>query len=139
MRRKGTSGTKAEAVVASLRTLGSERDRARMARYGINVENAFGVPVPELRNVAKGLGRDHELACALWATGQHEARLLACFVDDPSAVTEEPLEGWANDFDSWDVCDQATTNLFDRTKFAWSKAATSGPRFPPACTIRPGR
>jgi 3-methyladenine DNA glycosylase AlkD len=94
-----------------------------MARYGINVENAFGVSVYELRKLAKRLGTDHELALALWATGNHEARLLACFVDDPAAVTESQLEAWVRDFDSWDVCDQATTSLFDLTKHAWSKAA----------------
>jgi 3-methyladenine DNA glycosylase AlkD len=113
----------ASAILAELRGLGSERDRAGMARYGINVENAFGVSIYELRKVAKRLGTDHELALALWATGNHEARLLACFVDDPVAVTAEQMEAWARDFDSWDICDQATTSLFDRTQPAWTKAA----------------
>jgi 3-methyladenine DNA glycosylase AlkD len=103
--------------------MGSEKNRAGMARYGINVESAFGVSVYELRKIAKRLGRDHDLALALWATGNHEARLLACFVDDPAAVTEEQVEAWARDFDSWDLCDQATTSLFDLTRHAWPKAA----------------
>jgi 3-methyladenine DNA glycosylase AlkD len=111
-----------EAILAELRPLGSERDRAGMARYGINVENAFGVSIYELRRVAKRLGTDHALALALWETGNHEARLLACFVDDPAAVTDVQLERWARDFDSWDVCDQATTSLFDLTPHAWRKA-----------------
>jgi 3-methyladenine DNA glycosylase AlkD len=110
------------AIIAELRGMGSERDRAGMARYGINVENAFGVSVYELRKVAKRLGTDHDLALALWATRNHEARLLACFVDDPAAVTAEQTEAWAADFDSWDICDQATTSLFDLTPHAWDKA-----------------
>jgi len=110
------------AILAELRKMGSERDRAGMARYGINVENAFGVSVRELRLLAKRLGTDHGLALALWATGNHEARLLACFVDDPAAVTAAQAEAWAVDFDSWDLCDQATTSLFDLTPHAWSKA-----------------
>jgi len=109
-------------ILAELRSLGSEKDRAGMARYGINVENAFGVSIYELRKIAKRLGTDHELALALWATGNHEARLLACFVDDPAAVTARQTEAWARDFDSWDICDQATTSLFDSTKHAWTKA-----------------
>ncbi len=109
-------------ILAELRSLGSESDRAGMARYGIKVENAFGVSVYELRKIAKRLGTDHVLALTLWETGNHEARLLACFVDDPEAVTPEQLEAWARDFDSWDVCDQATTSLFDQTTHAWSKA-----------------
>ena len=110
------------AILAELRGMGSERDRAGMARYGINVQNAFGVSIYKLRKVAKRLGMDHDLALALWATGSHEARLLACFVDDPAAVTAPQMEAWARDFDSWDICDQATTSLFDQTQHAWSKA-----------------
>lgn len=110
-------------ILDELRAMGSEDNRAGMARYGINVERAFGVTVYELRKVARRIGTDHELAQALWRTGNHEARLLACFVDDPAAVTDEQMESWARDFDSWDVCDQATTSLFDLTAHAWTKAA----------------
>jgi 3-methyladenine DNA glycosylase AlkD len=111
------------AVLAELAAKGSEKDRAGMARYGINVERAFGVSIYELRRVAKRLGTDHDLALALWVDGAHEARLLACFVDDPAAVTPRQMEAWAADFDSWDVCDQATCSLFDQTPHAWGKAA----------------
>jgi 3-methyladenine DNA glycosylase AlkD len=109
-------------ILAKLRALGSEQRRAGMARYGINVEGAFGVTLTELRAFARPLGVDHELALALWETGNHEARLLACIVDDPAQVTEAQTEAWAGDFDSWDICDQAATSLFDLTKHAWSKA-----------------
>jgi 3-methyladenine DNA glycosylase AlkD len=109
-------------ILAELRGMGSAKDRAGMARYGINIDNAFGVSIYELRKVAKRLGTDHDLALALWSTGNHEARLLACFVDDPDSVTGEQMEAWAGDFDSWDICDQATTSLFDQTKHGWAKA-----------------
>ena len=109
-------------ILTEVRALGSERNRAGMARYGINVERAFGVSVYELRRIAKRLGTDHTLALALWDTGNHEARLLACFVDDPARVTERQLEAWVRGFDSWDICDQATTSLFDQTTYAWKKA-----------------
>jgi 3-methyladenine DNA glycosylase AlkD len=109
-------------ILAELRSLGSDRDRAGMARYGINVQNAFGVSVYQLRVIANRLGTDYKLALGLWKTGNHEARLLACFVTDPALVTERQIETWAADFDSWDICDQATTSLFDQTAFAWTKA-----------------
>jgi 3-methyladenine DNA glycosylase AlkD len=111
------------AIVSELCAMGNEKDRAGMARYGINVERAFGVSVYELRKVAKRLGTDHDLALALWATGLHEARLLAAFVDDPAKVTGGQMNAWARGFDSWDVCDQACTSLFDQTPHAWAKAA----------------
>jgi 3-methyladenine DNA glycosylase AlkD len=93
-----------------------------MARFGINPENTLGISIPPLRTLAKEIGKDHDLAQALWATGIHEARILAAFVDDPRQVTEGQMESWVADFDSWDVCDQVCGNLFDRTPFAYEKA-----------------
>ncbi len=110
------------AILSELASMGSEASRAGMARYGINVEQAFGVSVYELRKLAKRLGTDHELALALWSTENHEARLLAVFMDDPARVSADQMESWARDFDSWDLCDQATTSLFDLTSHAWTKA-----------------
>lgn len=101
--------------------MGSEANRAGMSRFGIRVDKAFGVSVYELRKIAKRVGRDHALALALWATENHEARLLACFIDEPAQIKEEQLEAWVAVFDSWDLCDQATTSLFDQTKHAWKK------------------
>ncbi|MCC7031534.1 MAG: DNA alkylation repair protein [Acidobacteria bacterium] len=112
-----------KSILAELRSMGSARNRAGMARYGITVDTACGVSICELRKVARRLGTDHRLARALWATGNHEARLLACFVDDPARVTAAQMEAWARDFDSWDLCDQATTSLFDQTTHAWTVAA----------------
>ncbi len=114
---------RAEALVEELRSLGSAGGRASMARFGIEVGDAFGVSVYEVRKVARRVGTDHALALALWKTGHHEARLLACFVDDPGRVTPRQMQSWAKDFHSWDVCDQATTSLFDLTPHAWGKAA----------------
>ena len=109
-------------LLGELAAKGSEEDRAGMARYGIRVDDAFGVSLWELRRMAKPLRRDHELALALWATGNHEARLLATIVDDPALVDEAQMEAWVADLDSWDVCDQLTSNLFDKTRFAYDKA-----------------
>ena len=93
-----------------------------MARYGIDTTNALGVTVTELRRVARVLGRDHELAAELWASGVHEARILASLVDDPALVTERQMDAWVAELDSWDVCDGLCGNLFDRTPFALDKA-----------------
>ena len=72
---------------------------------------------------AKQTGRSHELAAELWASGVHEARILATIVDDPALVTPFQMNRWVGDFDSWDVCDQACQNLFRYTPLAWAMAA----------------
>lgn len=112
-----------EELLAQVRALGSQDNREGMARYGINTENAEGVSLWDLRRLAKPYAKDHALAAALWASGMHEARLLAAIVDDPAEVTPEQMEAWAADFDSWDVTDIATTDLFHLTPLAWGKAA----------------
>jgi 3-methyladenine DNA glycosylase AlkD len=109
-------------VLETLRSLANPQTVAGMARYGINPNNAYGVPVPQLRALAKQIGKDHALAEQLWASGVHEARLLASMIDVPRLVTEEQMERWAGDFDSWDVCDQCCGNLFDKTPAAYQKA-----------------
>ncbi len=91
-----------------------------MARYGINPENNLGISVYQLRTLAKQIGNNHELALKLWNSGIHDARLLACFVDDPQRLTRQQMDAWAQDFDSWDICDQACTSLFDQSSLAWN-------------------
>lgn len=48
---------------------------------GVDSHNTLGVPMPFLRSLARSLGRDHDLALSLWASGIHEARILAALVD----------------------------------------------------------
>ena len=109
-------------VVAELKAHANPANVAGMARYGINQKNTLGVSIPRLRAMAREIGPDHALALELWASGIHEARILAGLVDDPARVTAAQLERWAKDFDSWDVCDGVCSNLFDKTPFAWDKA-----------------
>jgi len=93
-----------------------------MARYAIPSDNALGVSVADIRVLAKRLGKNHELAAALWKTGVYEARMLTSFVDEPSRVTSAQMDRWCRDFDSWGICDTLCFHLFDRTPFAWEKA-----------------
>src|SRR2546425_5033177 len=111
-----------EYVIGEIRRRGSPKAVAGMARFGIQTSTAFGVSIPQLRDLAKKVGTDHDLAQKLWKTGIHEARILASMIDDPTKVSETQMEEWAADFDSWDVVDGCCGNLFDKTKFANSKA-----------------
>jgi 3-methyladenine DNA glycosylase AlkD len=95
---------------------------AGMLRYGIDTTHAIGVRLPELRKLAKIIGKDHTLALELWDTRFHEARMLASMIDDPAQVTTQQINSWVKDFNSWDLCDQVCGNLFDRTPFAITKA-----------------
>jgi 3-methyladenine DNA glycosylase AlkD len=93
-----------------------------MSRFGIQTNKAFGVCLPQLRALAKKIGTDHDLAQKIWQTAIHEARILASMIDDPTKVTEDQMEKWATDFDSWDIVDGCCGNLFDKTPYAVRKA-----------------
>lgn len=109
-------------VMQKLQTFADPVGREGMARFGINTSRALGIKVTQLRPVARSIGRSHELATELWATGIHEARILASMVEEPSAVTDQQMESWAAEFNSWDLVDQCCGNLFDKTSMAWDKA-----------------
>jgi 3-methyladenine DNA glycosylase AlkD len=108
-------------VLTWLERRGTKKNRDGMARYAIKADKAFGVSMTTMRQLAKQLGRDHELALALWDTGWYEARMLTSFVGEPARVTPAQMNRWAKDFDNWAICDTLCFHLFDRTPHAWKK------------------
>jgi 3-methyladenine DNA glycosylase AlkD len=105
-----------EQMIAQLKALGSPENVAGQQRFAITGGIQLGVSVTDLRKLAKGV-RSHELAGQLWATGIHEARIMAALVEDPAQVTLAQMEQWAGQFESWDVCDEVTDELFIHTPF----------------------
>ena len=110
-----------EKLLKKLKSMEKPENVEGMARYGINPKNNLGISIYKLRPIAKEIGKNHDLALKLWNSGIHDARLLACFIDDPKKVTSKQMDLWAYNFDSWDICDQACTSLFDLTPLAWEK------------------
>jgi 3-methyladenine DNA glycosylase AlkD len=109
-------------VLETLHSLSNPEAVSSMARFGIKTDKAFGVSVPALRKLARSIGKDHHLAQDLWDSRLHEARELATMIADPKQVTEDSMERWVKDIDSWDVCDHCCGNLWDKTPFAYRKA-----------------
>ena len=108
-------------IIKKLKSLANPKNVVGMARFGINPEKTLGINIPVLRKMSKEIGKNHKLALQLWDSGYHEARILAGYIDEPEKVTEKQMEKWVRDFDSWDVCDQVCSSLFDQTPFVWKK------------------
>ncbi len=117
-----------DGIIELLKEKSNPDNLAGMKRFGIDTAKALGIPIPELRKLAKMIKTDHALAMALWKTDFHEARILASMIDDPALVTESQFDAWVNDFNSWDICDQVCGNLLDRTAFAIEKATAYSAR-----------
>ena len=110
-------------VLAWLKAHATKATLDGMSRYAIPSNKAFGVAMRDMKALGKTLGRDHELALALWDTGWYEARMLTSFVADPARITSGQMDRWCKAFDSWALCDTLSFNLFDRTPHAWAKVA----------------
>jgi 3-methyladenine DNA glycosylase AlkD len=123
MKPRRDANSEIDPVLTWLKRHSSARTRVGMARYGIPSDNASGVSVADIRLLAKRLGRNHELALALWETGSYEARMLTPFIDEPARVTPAQMDRWCRDFDSWAICDALCFHLFDKTPHAWQKIA----------------
>ena len=100
-----------EEIITTLRSLATADTFASQSRFGIQGRERLGVSLYDLRKIAKGI-RNHELAMKLWQSGIHEARMIAAMVDEPEKVTRDQLESWVAGFDSWDICDIVTDELF---------------------------
>ncbi len=114
-------GMSIENVLRDLKARASPDSVEGMKRFGINPEKTLGISIPDLRGLARKMGKNHSMAQELWASGIHEARILAGFIDEPAMVTDQQMESWVKDFDSWDVCDQVC-GLFAKTKLSYAKA-----------------
>lgn len=114
----------AEDVIGELRRLGTRENVEGMARFGIRAMDVFGVPKPKLDGLVRKIGKNHELGLALWATGNHDAKILAGMICEPKKVTATQMENWLRDFDNWDTCDGTCCHLFVFAAPAWSKAVS---------------
>ncbi len=113
-------------IIQKLELLENPTNIAGMARFGITAKKAFGVSAPVLKQFAGEIKKQtndrHQLALKLWASGIHEARIIAYLIADAKQVTPEQMDDWAKDFDNWAICDGACGHLFRKTEFAYEKA-----------------
>ena len=80
----------------------------------------MGVSVPNIRALAKRIGKDDALAEAIWNAGIHEARQLAPLIANAATVSEATLERWVCEIDSWDICD-GLADFVAASPFGWTK------------------
>jgi len=92
-----------------------------MARFGLPSAKALGVRVGDIQKLGRQLGKDQELAEALWKTDVYEVRLLVAYVGEPGKLTPALMDRWCRDFDNWGVLDTICFVLFNESPHAWQK------------------
>jgi len=81
-------------VMAKLEAMGTEQTKKTFLRHGAQ-EPLFGVKIGDLKKLIKEVKKDQQLARALFDTGNSDAMYLAGLTVDPSAMTKELLQSWA--------------------------------------------
>ena len=116
----------AKAILSELEALGSAQTCKIYKRHGIG-EDQYGVSYANLKTLKKKIKVDHDAARQLWATGNHDARILATMIADPKQADESLLDAWADDLNNYVVTDAfagfAGKTAFIRQKMeAWTRS-----------------
>lgn len=125
MKSKNAKRQSYTAVMKQLKAAGSSQTRKTYARHGVMGES-FGVSYAVLKQLDKEVADDLELAEKLWASGNHDARVFACWVVDIEKVTAKLLDAWAKDVDNHALGGElvglaAFTKLGAKRSAAWRK------------------
>ncbi len=109
-----------EQILCDLKALANDAQKKHQMRLKIS-ENSIGISIYQLRSYSKNIEKNHILANKLWKQKIHECKLLACFVEDIEKVTENQIEKWILDIDSWDLCDTFCDEIIMKTPLAVKK------------------
>lgn len=112
-----------QSVLNSLERL-SDPDKIliKKNKFGISANNSWGIYHKDLKEIAKNIGSNNELALALFDSGVYEARILCSKIYDPKLITEEQMEKWVVTFENWEICDSFCMGFFAKSNYALSKA-----------------
>jgi len=111
----------ASEIISKLKGKANTKSVEGMARFGMTSTNRLGISIPDMRKMAKQIGKEHDAAMEMWDSQIPEAQIVAALIAEPEKLTEKQMEHWVKDINSWDVCDQVCMNLFYKSPLAWKK------------------
>ncbi len=110
-------------IISELQRLG-DKDKIvlKEKKFGIVANNSLGIYHNDLKELAKLIDKDNQLAIQLFDSGIYEARILCSKLYNINDLTENLMEKWVTTFENWEICDTFCMGLFAKSKFAISKA-----------------
>jgi 3-methyladenine DNA glycosylase AlkD len=91
--------------------MGSAQTRKTYARHGVGPD-MYGVSYANLNQLRKRIKEDHNLAIGLWASGNHDARILATMIAAPKQLEPQTIESWIQDADNHILIDALVGLVF---------------------------
>ena len=85
-----------------------------MRYFGADYERNYGVQIYAIRNLAREIGTDHELAEYFYTQNIREVRLVALWIADAERVAAPDFDFWASGIINSEVAEQASHALLSR-------------------------
>jgi 3-methyladenine DNA glycosylase AlkD len=95
-----------------------------MRNKGVNYKLNWGATLPRLKEKADGIGKNYDLAIALWKENVRECKILATMIMPPDEVLPEVIDIWMEQITTQEIAEQAAFNLFQYLPYAADKAYT---------------
>ncbi|MEX0275294.1 MAG: DNA alkylation repair protein [Flavobacteriaceae bacterium] len=91
-------------------------------KFGIVSHQALGIYHRDLKELARKIPKDDELALQLFESNIYEARLLCSKIFNPKNLTEDLMDQWTRTFGNWEICDSFCMGLFAKSQYAIPRA-----------------
>ena len=95
-----------------------------MRDKGVDYHLNWGATLPRLRGKADGIGKNYDLAIALWKENVRECKILATMIMPPDVVLPEVIDIWMEQTTTQEIAEQAAFNLYQYLPYAPEKAYT---------------
>ncbi len=109
-------------IISKIKRIRNGDTADAMKRTGIVYKMNWGIALTTLRQMASEYGSNHVLALKLWNKQWRETMILATLLDEPAKVTEEQMDFWTKSFENTEIAEQASANLWVKSKFAFVKS-----------------
>ena len=113
---------KVKEIKQSFRQMMDGATAQSMRQKGLDYHLNWGATLPRLRQMADEMGKDYDLAIALWKENVRECKILATMVMPADVVLPEVIDIWMEQTSTVEIAEQAAFNLYQYLPFAASKA-----------------
>ena len=93
-----------------------------MRNKGVDYHLNWGVTLPRLREKADEIGKNYDLAIALWKENVRECKILATMIMPPDVILPEVVDIWMEQTETVEIAEQASMNLYQYLPYAPMKA-----------------
>ena len=117
-----TVHSKVKEIKQSFRLMMDGAVAQSMRDKGVNYHLNWGATIPRLQAKAEEIGKDYDLAIALYKENVRECKILASMLMPADEILPEVVDIWQEQIPSQEIAEQLAFNLYQHLPFAAEKA-----------------